>query len=121
MYAAERIIEYVVAQEYPKDRFEIQVLDDSTDETVHIVAAKVAEYQAKGYNIEHIHRVNRQGYKASALQEAMLKVKGDFIAISMPILLPVPTSSAPPLPILKIRRWASCRRAGSTSMPTTAC
>lgn len=81
MYVAERIIDYVAAQEYPKDKFEIQVLDDSTDETVHIVAAKVAEYQAKGFNIEHIHRVNRQGYKAGALQEAMPKVKGDFIAI----------------------------------------
>jgi cellulose synthase/poly-beta-1,6-N-acetylglucosamine synthase-like glycosyltransferase len=81
MYVAERIIDYVAAQEYPKDKFEIQVLDDSTDETVNIVAAKVAEYQAKGFNIEHIHRVNRQGYKAGALQEAMPKAKGDFIAI----------------------------------------
>jgi len=81
MYVAERIIDYVAAQEYPKEKFEIQVLDDSTDETVNIVAAKVAEYKAKGFNIEHIHRVNRQGYKAGALQEAMPKVKGDFIAI----------------------------------------
>ena len=81
MYVAERIIDYVAAQEYPKDRFEIQVLDDSTDETVGIVAAKVAEYKAKGFNIEHLHRVNRQGYKAGALQEAMPMVKGDYIAI----------------------------------------
>jgi len=81
MYVAERIIDYVAAQEYPKDRFEIHVLDDSTDETVDIVAARVAEYKAKGFNIEHIHRVNRQGYKAGALQEAMPLAKGDFIAI----------------------------------------
>ncbi len=81
MYVAERIIDYVAAQEYPKERFEIHVLDDSTDETVGIVAAKVAEMKAKGFNIEHIHRVNRQGYKAGALQEAMPRVKGDFIAI----------------------------------------
>lgn len=81
MYVAERIIEYVAAQEYPKDRFEIQVLDDSTDETVGIVAKTVAAYKAKGFNIEHIHRTNRQGFKAGALQEAMPLVKGEFIAI----------------------------------------
>jgi cellulose synthase/poly-beta-1,6-N-acetylglucosamine synthase-like glycosyltransferase len=81
MYVAERIIDYVAAQEYPKDKFEIHVLDDSTDETVGIVAAKVVELRAKGFNIEHIHRVNRQGYKAGALQEAMPRAKGDFIAI----------------------------------------
>ncbi|TNE53102.1 MAG: glycosyltransferase [Bacteroidetes bacterium] len=81
MYVAERIIDYVAAQEYPKDRFEIHVLDDSTDETVQIVADKVAELKAQGFNIEHLHRVNRQGYKAGALQEAMPQAKGDFIAI----------------------------------------
>jgi cellulose synthase/poly-beta-1,6-N-acetylglucosamine synthase-like glycosyltransferase len=81
MYVAERIIDCVALQEYPKDKFQIQVLDDSTDETVQIVAAKVAELKAKGFDIEHIHRVNRQGFKAGALQEAMPRVKGEFIAI----------------------------------------
>ncbi|MFM7153746.1 MAG: glycosyltransferase, partial [Bacteroidota bacterium] len=81
MYVAERIIDYVAKQEYPKDKFEIHVLDDSTDETVGIVANKVAELKAQGFQIEHIHRVNRQGYKAGALQEAMPRAKGDFIAI----------------------------------------
>ncbi|MBN8681423.1 MAG: glycosyltransferase family 2 protein [Chitinophagales bacterium] len=81
MYVAERIIDCVVQQEYPKDKFEIHVLDDSTDETVEIVAKKVAEYKALGFNIEHIHRVNRQGYKAGALQEAMPRANGEYIAI----------------------------------------
>jgi len=81
MYVAERIIDYVAAQEYPKECFEIHVLDDSTDETVGIVAAKVAALKAEGFNIEHIHRVNRQGYKAGALQDALPRAKGDFIAI----------------------------------------
>ena len=81
MYVAKRIIDCIAKQEYPKDRYEIHILDDSTDETVEIVAAKVAEYKALGYNIEHIHRVNRQGYKAGALQEAMPRVNGEFIAI----------------------------------------
>ncbi len=81
MYVAERIIDYVAAMEYPKDKFEIQVLDDSTDETVSIVAAKVAALSAQGFDISHVHRVNRQGYKAGALQEAMPLVKGEYIAI----------------------------------------
>lgn len=81
MYVAERIIDYVAAQQYPKECFEIHVLDDSTDETVEIVAARVAHYKALGYNIEHIHRVDRQGYKAGALHEAMPRANGDFIAI----------------------------------------
>ncbi|MBL7825617.1 MAG: glycosyltransferase family 2 protein [Saprospiraceae bacterium] len=81
MYVAERIIDYVAAQEYPKDKFEIHVLDDSTDETVNIVAKKVEALKAEGFNIEHIHRVNRQGYKAGALQEAMPRANGEFIAI----------------------------------------
>jgi cellulose synthase/poly-beta-1,6-N-acetylglucosamine synthase-like glycosyltransferase len=81
MYVAERIIDCVAMQEYPKECFEIHVLDDSTDETVEIVARKVAEYKAKGFNIEHIHRTNRQGYKAGALQEAMPRARGEFMAI----------------------------------------
>jgi cellulose synthase/poly-beta-1,6-N-acetylglucosamine synthase-like glycosyltransferase len=81
MYVAERIIDCVAQQEYPKSRFEIHVLDDSTDETKEIVEAKVEELKAAGYNIEHIHRTNRQGYKAGALQEAMPRAKGDYIAI----------------------------------------
>lgn len=81
MYVAERIIEKVAEFDYPRDRFEIQVLDDSTDETVDLIAAKVAEIKAKGVDIVHIHRVDRTGYKAGALDAAMDKVKGEFIAI----------------------------------------
>jgi cellulose synthase/poly-beta-1,6-N-acetylglucosamine synthase-like glycosyltransferase len=81
MYVAERIIDKACEQNYPKDRFEIQILDDSTDETVEIVRKKVEEYLAKGYDIKHIHRVKRHGYKAGALQDAMPLVKGEFIAI----------------------------------------
>lgn len=80
-YVAERIIEVCCALDYPKDKLEIQVLDDSTDDTVDIVAKKVAEMRAKGHNVYHVHRTNRQGYKAGALQEAMKIAVGDFIAI----------------------------------------
>jgi cellulose synthase/poly-beta-1,6-N-acetylglucosamine synthase-like glycosyltransferase len=81
MYVAERIIEKISEFTYPRDRFEIQVLDDSTDETVDLIAKKVAEIKAKGIDIVHIHRVDRTGYKAGALDAAMDRVKGEFIAI----------------------------------------
>lgn len=81
MYVAERIIETAAAFDYPRDKFQIQVLDDSTDETKDIIAAKVAELAATGLNIQHIHRINRTGYKAGALDDAMDRVQGEFIAI----------------------------------------
>ncbi len=81
MYVAERIIESAAAFDYPRDKFQIQVLDDSTDETKDIIAAKVAELAATGLNIQHIHRIDRTGYKAGALDDAMDRVQGEFIAI----------------------------------------
>ena len=81
MYVAERIIETVAQMEYPRDKFQIQVLDDSTDETKDIIANKCAEVAARGINIQHVHRTDRTGYKAGALDAAMDKVEGEFIAI----------------------------------------
>jgi cellulose synthase/poly-beta-1,6-N-acetylglucosamine synthase-like glycosyltransferase len=81
MYVAERIIDYTAEIDYPRDKFQIQVLDDSTDETKDIIAKKVAEIAAKGINIQHVHRTDRTGYKAGALDAAMDQVEGDFIAI----------------------------------------
>ena len=81
MYVAERIIEAAANFDYPRDKFDIQVLDDSTDETKDLIAKKVAEVAARGIRIEHIHRVDRTGYKAGALDSAMNKVQGEFIAI----------------------------------------
>lgn len=82
LHIAERIIERVATFDYPKDKLQIQVLDDSTDETKNIVANKVAKIRAK-YNvdIQHIHREDRKGFKAGALDSAMKDVKGEFIAI----------------------------------------
>ena len=81
LYVAERIIETVAAFDYPQDKFEIQVLDDSTDETKDVIANKVAEIQKTGVNIKHIHRIDRTGYKAGALDDAMDRVEGEFIGI----------------------------------------
>lgn len=90
MYVAERIIETVAKFDYPRDKFQIQVLDDSTDETKDLIAKKVAEIAATGINIQHVHRVDRTGYKAGALDEAMDQVEGDFIAIFDADFVPEP-------------------------------
>lgn len=81
LYVAERIIQKASEFDYPLDKLEIQVLDDSTDETKDVIAKKVAEVAARGINIKHIHRTDRTGYKAGALDSAMDQVEGDFIAI----------------------------------------
>lgn len=81
LYVADRIIEKIAEFEYPADKLQIQVLDDSTDETKDVIAKKVAEVAARGVNIQHIHRVDRTGYKAGALDAAMDRVEGEFIAI----------------------------------------
>lgn len=81
LYVAERIIEQAANFDYPADKLQIQVLDDSTDETKDVIAKKVAEVAARGINIQHVHRTDRTGYKAGALDAAMDQVEGDFIAI----------------------------------------
>lgn len=81
LYVVDRLIDCVAEFDYPKDRLQIQVLDDSTDETQEFAAKKVAEWKAKGLNIEHVHRTNRQGFKAGALAEGLLTATGEFVAI----------------------------------------
>lgn len=90
LYVADRIIETVANFDYPSDKLQIQVLDDSTDETKDVIAKKVAEVAARGINIVHIHRVDRTGYKAGALDAAMDRVEGDFIAIFDADFIPDP-------------------------------
>lgn len=81
LYVVERLIDAAAAFDYPKDRFEIQVLDDSTDETVEIIARKTKEIQSLGIYIQHIRRTDRKGFKAGALAYGMQICKGEFIAI----------------------------------------
>ena len=90
MYVARRLIEAGAAMDYPLDRLEIQVLDDSTDETVEIVAETVAGLRDAGVNIHHIHRVNREGYKAGALRDGLATANGDFVAIFDADFIPTP-------------------------------
>lgn len=90
LYVVERLIDNIAKFDYPKDKYEIHILDDSTDETVQIALAKVEEYKAKGFNIEHITRFNRVGYKAGALKEGTKFAKGKFLAIFDADFLPNP-------------------------------
>lgn len=81
LYVVERLIDKICEFDYPQDKFEIQVLDDSNDETVEIIAKKVAQYQKKGFDIKHIQREDRVGYKAGALKYGTSICKGEFIVI----------------------------------------
>ncbi len=90
LYVADRIIETVAKFDYPSDKFQIQVLDDSTDETKDVIAKKVSEVAATGINIQHIHRTDRTGYKAGALDDAMDQVEGEFIGIFDADFIPEP-------------------------------
>jgi cellulose synthase/poly-beta-1,6-N-acetylglucosamine synthase-like glycosyltransferase len=78
---AERIIKHSCLLDYPLDKLEIQVLDDSTDHSADIARKAVDEWAAKGYPIKYIHRADRKGYKAGALAEAMKEATGEYIAI----------------------------------------
>jgi cellulose synthase/poly-beta-1,6-N-acetylglucosamine synthase-like glycosyltransferase len=81
MYVAERVIKAAVNLDYPAERLQIQVLDDSTDETLKIAGHVVDRFKKQGVNITHLHRRDRRGYKAGALQAGMATATGEFIAI----------------------------------------
>ena len=81
VYVIERLVNAVCEMEYPKDKLEIQLLDDSTDETVEVSRRLVAEWASRGFDIKHIHRIDRSGFKAGALKSGLEKAKGEFVAI----------------------------------------
>lgn len=81
LYVVERLIDTVAVFNYPIDKFEIQVLDDSTDESIQITANKVDEIKKLGINIQHIQREDRIGFKAGALDYGLKTAKGEFIVI----------------------------------------
>src|SRR3954465_11342244 len=81
MYVAERLIEAVCAIDYPRELLEIQVLDDSIDETCEVAELAVRRCAAQGHDIKYIHRSNRIGFKAGALEEGLKTARGEFVAI----------------------------------------
>ena len=116
-YVVERLIEAVVAIDYPRPLLEIQVLDDSTDNTLEVARACVARHAAAGVAIRHIHRSHRRGYKAGALAEGLRQARGEFIAIFDADFLPpadflrrtLPHFSDPRLAMVQTR-WSYVNR-----------
>jgi len=90
LYVVERLLESVTRLDYPRHLIEIQVLDDSTDETVGISEAAVAKYRAQGFDIHYIHRTDRTGFKAGALENGLKLAKGKLVAVFDADFMPKP-------------------------------
>ncbi|PYU80717.1 MAG: glycosyl transferase family 2, partial [Acidobacteria bacterium] len=89
-YVIERLVEAVSRFDYPRELLDVQVLDDSTDETCEVARACVERHAAQGMRIVHLHRRNREGYKAGALENGLKTAKGEFVAIFDADFLPEP-------------------------------
>lgn len=89
-YVVERLLRAVTALDYPREALEIQLLDDSNDETQQIAERAVGMYRRQGLNIHYLHRKNRQGFKAGALRDGLKVAKGDYVAIFDADFLPRP-------------------------------
>jgi cellulose synthase/poly-beta-1,6-N-acetylglucosamine synthase-like glycosyltransferase len=81
LHVVDRLLDSVAAIDYPQDKIQIQILDDSTDETVEICRLGAERLRAKGFDIQHIHRTDRTGYKAGALEHGTQFAKGEFLFI----------------------------------------
>jgi cellulose synthase/poly-beta-1,6-N-acetylglucosamine synthase-like glycosyltransferase len=90
MYVVDRLVQAVCRLEYPRELLEIQVLDDSVDETRHIAEAAVQRCAAQGFDIHYIHRTDRTGFKAGALEHGLRSARGEFVAIFDADFIPPP-------------------------------
>jgi cellulose synthase/poly-beta-1,6-N-acetylglucosamine synthase-like glycosyltransferase len=81
VYVAERLIEAVTRLDYPKELLEIQVLDDSTDETRDVARRVVERCRDRGFDIQYVHREERSGFKAGALQAGLAAARGEYLLI----------------------------------------
>jgi cellulose synthase/poly-beta-1,6-N-acetylglucosamine synthase-like glycosyltransferase len=89
-YVVDRLLDAVCRLEYPKEKLDIQLLDDSTDETVEVARILVDRYVALGHPVTYIHRENREGFKAGALEAGLKTAQGEFIAIFDADFVPPP-------------------------------
>lgn len=89
-YVAKRLVDAVCALDYPREKMRIMVVDDSDDDTVDVIAGAVRDYRAKGFEIEHVRRGTRSGYKAGALKHAMATTDTDLVAIFDADFIPPP-------------------------------
>ncbi len=90
MYVVSRLVKAITEIDYPREKLQIQVLDDSTDETVKIAAATVEEYAAQGFDIQYVHRTDRTGFKAGALENGIQHARGELLAIFDADFVPKP-------------------------------
>jgi cellulose synthase/poly-beta-1,6-N-acetylglucosamine synthase-like glycosyltransferase len=90
MYVVERLVKAVTEIDYPRAKLEIQVLDDSTDETVKLAETTVAKYAQQGFDIHYLHRADRTGFKAGALEQGLKIAKGELLAIFDADFVPKP-------------------------------
>jgi len=90
MYVVERLVKAITEVDYPHDKLQIQVLDDSTDETVNLARAVVEKYRQAGFDIDYIHRADRTGFKAGALENGIKTAKGELLAIFDADFVPKP-------------------------------
>ena len=121
MYVVDRLVEAVCRMDYPRDRFEVQVLDDSTDETQSVAALAVRRAALQGIDIKYIHRDDRSGYKAGALEAGMHQALVSSSPFSTRILSHRPTFSSGRSTTSPTRRWGWCRRGGGISIRITRC
>ena len=116
LYVMERLLINIAKIEYPIDKLEIQVLDDSTDESIETTAKQIKIIQEKGIDIQHIRRDNRKGFKAGALKEGLKTAKGNIIAIFDADFLPKKIGYFKQCLILKILKLGLFKRVGSISI-----
>lgn len=110
-FVVERLIDNITNIDYPKEKLQIHILDDSTDETLQISQRKAKQYREQGFDIQVITRSDRKGYKAGALKQGMVVAKGDFIAIFDADFLPksdflrntIPQFSDPKIGVVQTR------------------
>ena len=89
-YVVDRLLDAVCRLEYPKDKLDIQLLDDSTDETIEVARILIDRYAALGHPVTYIHRDHREGFKAGALEAGLKTAKGEFVAIFDADFVPPP-------------------------------
>jgi len=126
-YTVKRVLYAVTRLDYPANRLQIQVLDDSTDSTAQLSRQLVEEYKSRNINIEWIHRNNRQGYEAGALSEALCSATGEFVGIFDADFVPKPDWLKRTVPFFRDRklgclqtRWGHTNRNYSILMQAEA-
>ena len=113
-YVLERLIDETVKIEYPRELLQIQVLDDSTDDSHEFAEALCQKYRNIGHPIQYLHRTNREGYKAGALQEGLKTATGEFVAVfDADFIPPADFLTAHDPPFRRSRRSVWCRHAGA--------